>query len=585
MKNKKLMISIISIALVLIISAVSTGIILLNNQDGGVKKVVNVTNNPSTGGDNPYGNDDIALTLGYTETDKETTDALFGAEEICNLYVYNGSAPNISNFSGLIGSVYHATEFLDMDPNGRYYTEEMIDLEFQRYKDAGLKYVRCQFKSDWMYSGDDSDPWDWECEKMQGFYNFCRKAAEYDIEVLIVLGWQYPSMFYCGAEGEYFIEVPYLMPRATDENGNFIIAHDFGTYHIKIDHEEQNRRYAEWGVQVVRALEDHGITNAFNFIVFNEPREDGGSPTGAFVNYQKATFLALHEALKAAGLRDKMTLIGPNQSNKSGSAGLAAAFMASPWHSEIFDVYSSHFTAYMQSPTDDSYETSYNVYSKWMQVVDDYGFKNVRPFWCDEFGIDGDQFQTDTWDDTWVATQHATNAAAAFNAGISAISAWQWVDQTWAEYYGSGGEYKYGAQILGNSPSLYNSETPYPNYYALTLITKYMNCPGGKGKVYNVEFSEIIGGVYITAVELEQGGWSFLVINTNTDDVTVRVNLEEALGGIELYRYLYSPNTVKPTPEAKIITADKIFKNVENAIVDTLPGGAVTVYSTIENFG
>jgi len=583
MKNKKL-ISIISVvvALLLIVSSVTVGLFLWETDGKDSEKRVVQVNKPS-GNNDPYGNDDITLDMGYTVEDMQNIDDLFGTEELCTLKVFNGSDPLCTNFRGLTSSVYHATEFLDMDPNGRKYTEEMIDLEFKRYKEAGFDYMRCQFKSDWMYTGDDSNPWDWENENMLAFYEYCKKAAEYDIEILIVFAWYYPGLYYCGSSNTSFLEVPYLMPRVFDENGDPVISLSFGTYHQQIDHEEQNRRYANWGVELVHALEDHGVTNAFNFIVFNEPREDGGSPTGAFVEYQKATFLALHEALKAEGLRDKMTLIGPNQSNKSGSLGLAAAFMSSPWHNEIFDIYSSHHTAPMQSPTDDPYEDSFKVYYDYMSKVDGYGLRNVKEFWLDEFNDDGDEFQKETWDDTWVATQQAVKMMAAFNAGVSAISAWQWVDQTWAEYYGSGGEYKYGAQVLGTMPSLYNSEIPYPNYYALSLISKYLD--GENGKTYDVAFSEKYPGVYITAVELENGGWSFLVANMNSESRNININLEKGLGDVELYRYMYSPNDVKLSAAAKIITADKGFENVDKNLIDTIPGGAVVVYSTIENFG
>ncbi len=587
MKNKKL-ISIISMVLALVLIAVLLSVAFVSCESDGkdtIKQIVEVvgkgdkdeTDEPSDD------NDDITLDLGDYDGEKQSADSLFGDEEYCTLTVYNGSDPLCTNFRGLTSSVYHSTEFLDMDPNDRKYTDEMIDLEFKRYKEAGFDFMRTQFKSDWVYSGDDSDPWDWENENMQNFYRFCKKAAEYDIEILIVFAWYYPAMYYCGSDNHSFVEVPYLMPRKFDENGNPIVSLSFGTYHQQIDHEEQNRRYAQWGVELVRALEDHGVTNAFNFVVFNEPREDGGSATGAFVDYQKATFLALHEALKAEGLRDKMTLIGPNQSVKTDRLGLASAFMASPWHRDIFDIYSSHYTQTMQSPTDDPYGESYDLYYGLMSKVDGYGFKNVREFWLDEFGTDGDEFQKETWDDTWLATQQVVKMMAAFNAGVSAISCWQFFDQTWAGYYGSGGEYKNGAQILGTVPSLYNSETPYPNYYALTLLSKYLD--GENGKTYDVSFSDSIPAVYITAVELEDGNWSFVVANMNQESVPVKINLEKALGGKEFCRYLYSPNTIKPTSAAKIITADKIFENVTESIVDTIPGGGVAVYSTIQNFG
>jgi len=134
MKNKKL-ISIISVvvALLLIVSSVTVGLFLWETDGKDSEKRVVQVNKPS-GNNDPYGNDDITLDMGYTVEDMQNIDDLFGTEELCTLKVFNGSDPLCTNFRGLTSSVYHATEFLDMDPNGRKYTEEMIDLEFKRYK-------------------------------------------------------------------------------------------------------------------------------------------------------------------------------------------------------------------------------------------------------------------------------------------------------------------------------------------------------------------------------------------------------------------------------------------------------------------
>ena len=556
-----------------------------------VKQVVlvekeNTDNSETNNNDDNIVSDDITLDLGFEDATYKDIGEIADASDVCNLYVKNGSDPIIENFRGLTGSVYHATEFLDMDPNGRYYTDEMIDYELSRYREAGFKYVRTQFKSDWMYSGDDSDPWDWENEKMLGFYEFCKKAEEHELEVLVVFGWLYSAMMMGGTENDSFLEVPYLMPRELDENGDpIVVRHWWGIYSEKLDYEEQNRRYADWGVQFIKALEEHGVKNANNLIVFNEPKENGGMATGAYIEYEKETFLALHNALKDAGLRDRVTLIGPNQNSKSGTAGMAAAFMSDKKYSEIFDIYSSHTTPSGATSTDDVYEAAYSLYTGFMQRVEDYELLNVKEFWLDEFSTNGDMHlgDNDSNDDTWQGTQTATVILAAYNAGISAISTWQFIDQTWAGYYGSGGEYLYGTQILGSMRSLYNSETPFPSYYAVSLLSKFSG--DGKGKTYFTEFSEDHPGVYIAAVQLESGDWSFFVVNMTSDTKEININLEESLGGATLYRYMYSPSTVKPTSSAKLITADKGYKNVENNILDTLEGGSVVVYSTVEYFG
>ncbi|MBR3594614.1 MAG: hypothetical protein IKL44_08100 [Clostridia bacterium] len=71
----------------------------------------------------------------------------------------------------------------------------------------------------------------------------------------------------------------------------------------------------------------------------------------------------------------------------------------------------------------------------------------------------------------------------------------------------------------------------------------------------------------------------------NTEAVTVNIGLEESIGGETLYRYQYSSSDIEISQAAKVITADKAFENVTKNIIDTVPGGSLTIYSTIENFG
>ena len=50
-----------------------------------------------------------------------------------------------------------------------------------------------------------------------------------------------------------------------------------------------------------------------------------------------------------------------------------------------------------------------------------------------------------------------------------------------------------------------------------------------------------------------------------------------------MYRHLWDPTTCKPTTAARVIDIDKAFKNVGNVLQDTLPSGAVAVYTTTKD--
>lgn len=332
--------------------------------------------------------------------------------------------------------------------------------------------------------------------------------------------------------------------------------------------------------EAYQAILDHGVTNLNSFLLGNEPHEDGGTATGAFVNYQIDTYTAVHEALKAAGLRDKVTLIGPNQSAPSGRAGLAQAFMdRAP---DVFDVYTSHYTPSGQTSVDDIYSDGKTVYDGYMSVMDDHDLRNEREFWLDEFLANGDRYNAFE-NDTYLGVQTASIILAAMNSGVSGICVWEMFDQLWPDYYGSGGEYMYGMQTDGAIPSLYDSELPYSLYYTYTLFTKYMS--QAKSTTYVSEAEDESSGLYIATVQLADGNWSVAVVNMTTDEKDIDVNFEKAMGGKTFYRYRYSAGEIEEqtTIAAKVLTADKGFKNVQNDIIDTIPGGTVVVYSTIAN--
>ncbi len=593
LKNKRLL-AIIASVLALIIVVLSV-VLVLAKCDGDKKKpqqvvvVVRPDDDDDTSSEpedeDSYKNDDITLDLEYDEVyDFDIDEVLEGDSDGYVLNVHNDKDPVCTSCRGITGTVYMPAQFMERgEPHGRYYTDEMIDVEFTRLKNAGIKYLRTCFWSNWMWTGDESNPWDTENETMQGFYNFCKKADEYGMKVIPMMFWSYPSLFYGG--NEYLSEVDYLMPRELDKDGNVIIDYNFGQYYERMDYEEQNRRCADWLITATKAIKAHGVTNLFGYYFGNEPHEDGGTATGAFAKWQAATFSYCEEQLRKEGFREKgskdyITLIGPNQSAPSGRAGLARYFMEN--EPQVFDIYGSHYTAKGQSSTDDVYDDAKKVFEGYMEVMDLFDLRYEKEFWEDEMGSNGDHTNEEAdIDDPWYPVQLATQYVALFNSGMSAISLWQFADMQWPDYYGSGGEYEYGVQRSGAMPALYNDEVPWSLYYTITLFSKFSG--DQNGKTFAGEAEDDSSGLYVTAIQLEDGGWSIYVVNMTTDTRKINLKFGKALD-TTLYRYLYEAGDSNRSSAANIITADKGFTNVQYELTDTLAGGSVACYSTIEYF-
>ena len=605
---KKRVIAIIAAILALVILVVGILLVLSKCSDEGGKKkqqvvvVVRDDDDEASSEDNSsdedsdegdgddgdeYISDDISLDLGYaSDVVFDISELVEGDGSVYSIDIDNGGEPVCSTFKGLVGTVYHPSEYLDRDPHERKYTEEMLDLELTRYKEAGFKYVRTMFWSKWMWTGNEDDPWDTETETMLKFYDWCKKLDEYGLEVIPMMMWSYASLFYGGTQ--YLVEVDYLIPFELDENGNRKIVPHFGFWHHQVDHKLQNERLADWVVTTTKAFRDHGVTNHYGFFFGNEPHEDGGLAEGAFAYWQAESFLACEQALAAAGFREKgsenyVTLIGPNQSSTSGRAGLAKYFLENPKYDGVFDIYSSHYTTKAQSATDDVYADAETVFNGYMEVMDLFEIRHEKQFWIDEHGSNGDHYggEDANLNDTWYPVQIASNYVAAFNAGISAFSLWQFMDQTWPDYYGSGNEYEYGAQRSGATPSLYKTEVPWSMHYMMTLFAKFSG--NGNGKTYRGHCDDTSSGLYASAHQLEDGTWTIYVINMTTDPRTFNLNFDKAID-TTLYRYLYAAGENEPTSGANIIVADKGFKNVGKTLTDTLEGGSVACYSGIEFF-
>ena len=70
------------------------------------------------------------------------------------------------------------------------------------------------------------------------------------------------------------------------------------------------------------------------------------------------------------------------------------------------------------------------------------------------------------------------------------------------------------------------------------------------------------------------------MVNYNRCSAAFQMTMDASLGGKTLYRHLYDPGQVEPTAAAGLIGISDELENVSTEFADTIPAGAVAVYTT-----
>ena len=164
------------------------------------------------------------------------------------------------------------------------------------------------------------------------------------------------------------------------------------------------------------------------------------------------------------------------------------------------------------------------------------------------------------------ATQLAEYLAIIMNRGYKGAYAWT--------FSNLGGDNNFGFM-----PNALSGETvPYDRFYAFSLITKYMNrCT----KIYAGTQSD--GCVTVYGTNADGTEKYLMVVNLNYQNKAVRVNFNSSLSGATLYRHVYNPSVNTASARADIIGYDKTFSGITTSLTDTLPAGAVAIYTSVNS--
>lgn len=133
--------------------------------------------------------------------------------------------------------------------------------------------------------------------------------------------------------------------------------------------------------------------------------------------------------------------------------------------------------------------------------------------------------------------------------------------------------------MFGFMPNALSGDTvPYDRYYAFSLIAKYMNrCT----KIYAGTRAD--GCITVYGTNASGTEKYLMVVNLNYQNKAVKVDFNSSLGGATLYRHVYNPSVNTTSARADIIGFDKAFTGVTSSLTDTLPAGAVAIYTTVNS--
>ena len=492
---------------------------------------------------------------------------------IDDLYVHNTQITN-DNFMG-IGMIHNLYNYMP-DKDGRTYNEKQIALEHATIKEARIKLIRSYYGSTLAW-----DPvkqkHDYQSEYMKAFYKNCHDMKELGIDIGITMQWSLEGFIREAKATQQTVSIY--------ENG----------YVVPGDLEATAKNFAKFTEESVLAFAQQGITNIKYIFAFTECNNMFTDATKGTSTYEQRQFekvypvfdagiRALDKGLKDAGLRDDYKIVGPCDSGRptddERDYSRLIKYIEENLTDEV-DIIGSHHGGYnkLEDYSNDAYydQALYPHTASYEQAK-----QMGKRYWLDETNVGiNDVYgpaihRSYVNTNAWKGTALGATMNAYMNMGyFDTMFFWGMYDQQWPNKSSSGAasEFDSGIQMVGFLPSYLESVLPYKPYYAMSLLTRYI----GSGTLYACDIGF---GVYISAIQRDDGEWTVVVTNYNFADTAFRVHFDESMGGKDFYRYVYDPTTIEPAAGGKTLPCSAVAENVTTGFKDTLPAGAVAIYTT-----
>lgn len=507
----------------------------------------------------PFEDDEILVEL--TDEDEEL---VYETLTVNNTQIIN------SNFRG-ISAIHQLYNYMP-DVYDRTYSEKQIKMELDTLKTMDLKMIRSFYGSSLSWDGEKGIH-NFESEWMQAFYKNCKDMEKIGVEIGITMLWNLGG----------FLDTEKISSQGVSLGGNgFVVPGDL---------EATAKAFEKFCEESVLAFKSHGINNIKYLFCFTECNNTFNDATvGETIleqrQYEKLypiydrAIKAVDSGLKKSGLRKQYKIVGPcdNWRADDGSEEYSrlVKYTAENLADEV-DIIGSH-NGYARSSdyTNDAY---YDIPIEKLTYPLEQAKSVDKEYWIDEYNVAINQYSAievrESHNNPWKGVALGAMINSVMNLGVNNLFLWTFYDQQWPNNTSGGGtsEFDNGVQICGYLPSLLESRTPRSAWYACSLLTRYV----GSGKVYSTENGF---GVYISAIQRNDGEWTVVVTNYNYLDAPIKIQFEKSMGGKNFYRYLYWASNIEPVPGCEMIEADSTAKGVTEGFYDIIPGGSVAVYTT-----
>lgn len=505
--------------------------------------------------------------LDEEDYDEEETEYL--------LSILNSKSVN-NNFIGF-GAVYYPWLFWE-DSLGRNYTDKQIQIELDRLVESGTTWIRSVIyaRPEWYNSA--NDEWRYSGGHYEGLVKFFKEIDKRGIEVMLNFEW-----------GESIQDTFGVFSNAT-----------LKAYPT----EKKIKMYGDFCTTFTKALKAEGINCVKYLTFFSEPsnRKEQGMlyDTEEFdevhvkkiVPFYTNLVKSVHDAFSEAGIRKDYKFIGNNQASAY-ELNMYSWQQFKPMYDaakEYLDEYSYHFYNYVSNPKGETYDDYAYLVNMFVEDVEKNLGVKANNTWFDEInvaynGTEGPiydiykKYGTGIYalkDEPYTATQLSNTLISLLNGGYKTAALWTFTSNLWPDSTQTGGSFGNGVFLCGVMPNLMESQVPYNTYYTYSLISRYCN---NAKKIYAGD-NFYADSMATSCVYDKDGNVTVYVVNSNLYDVKYKLEFEVPLDKKVMYRHLYDPQTFESDTSAKPIGVDRVLVNVSGGIVDTIPAGAVAVYTT-----
>jgi len=320
-------------------------------------------------------------------------------------------------------------------------------------------------------------------------------------------------------------------------------------------------RYPQWISDAVREIVvKRGYTNVKYLILLTEPTsyETGVVPQGETQwSYYVKMVHAIDRRLRADGLRERVKLVGPNNSDGGKHLKEAAAEL-----NDAIDIYSGH--NYNKRDYDD-------WFAMCKAMTADVA-STGKPFWMDELGKQDESYRT-TGD---YGNYLAQIIAASINSGMQTSMDWLLFDQLYVAPIERGdgkdgfhlGVHRWGACKWPHD-SIEDPTGCYPQWGVVRLLSRYLSGRQGTRTVA----TDSDAALKVAATVPHGKGLTVLVVNAANEPRSLSLELTGGKAPKQLRRHLYDP--LHPLNPASPVALRAPF-------ADTLPARGVAIYTTIQ---